>query len=156
MAQLSNAVKFLSNRFSGVFTKKSIEELISKDKISYEAAAEAMSVIPANDKSQESAEEVVSMTTDQKTIITKKALQNYFEGAKFDAMLNQVKEDDTLLYNEFQNIDNARARIMAEIVKKEEFNYNTLLDEIKTTGGTNQDILDKLIQTKVSVDEVKY
>ena len=106
MANLSSAVKFLSNKFTGIFSKESIEELISKDKISYEAAAEAISAMPNALKSSESAIEEVKMTSDQKTEIAKKALQKYFESVKFDAMLDQIKEDDTLLATEFNNIDN--------------------------------------------------
>ena len=156
MANLSSAVKFLSNKFTGVFSKESIEELVSKDKISYEAAAEAISAMPDALRSSESAVETVKMTNDQKTDIAKKALQKYFEDTKFEAMIDQIKKDDTLLATEFNNLDNALTRVKAEIVQKYEKDYNILLEEIKTTGGTNQEVLDKLIQTKLSVDDIKY
>ncbi len=156
MANLSSAVKFLSNKFTGVFSKESIEELVSKDKISYEAAAEAISAMPDALRSSESAVETIKMTTDQKTDIAKKALQKYFEDVKFEAMIDQIKKDDTLLATEFNNLDNALTRIKAEIVQKYEKDYNILLEEIKTTGGTNSEVLDKLIQTKLSVDDIKY
>ena len=137
-------------------SKKAVENLIANDLISYEAAAEAMSIIASNNSmSKESSDEVkaVTMTTDQKTIITKKALQNYFEDTKFNAMVELVKEDDTLLATEFNNIENARARIKAEIVAKEEHNFNSLLNQLKTTGGTNGEVIDKLLQTQVSLDD---
>ena len=68
-------------------------------------------------------------------------------------MVELVKEDDTLSATEFNNIENARARIKAEIVAKEEHNFNSLLNQLKTTGGTNKDIIDKLLQTQVSLDD---
>ena len=156
MSNLSSAVKFLSNRFTGVFSRESIEELVSKDKISYEAAAEAISAMPEPLRSSESVVEAVDITAEQKNIISEKALQKYFENVKFEAMLNQIKEDDTLLATEFTNLDNALTRIKAEIVQKYERDYNTILGEIKTTGGVNTEVVDKLIQTKLSVDEIKY
>ena len=156
MANLSSAVKFLSNKFNGIFSKESIEELIAKDKISFEAAAEALTVMPEGLRSSESTVETVDISSKQEDIINKKALQNYYEGVKFEAMLDQIKQDDTLLATEFNNVNNALTRIKAEIVQKYENNYNVLLEEIKTTGGTNKEILDKLIQTKLSVDEIKY
>ena len=156
MAKLSTCVSFLTKKFNNFVSKKAVENLIANDLISYEAAAEAMSIISSNGSmSRESSDEVeaVSMTTDQKTIITKKALQNYFEDTKFNAMVELVKEDDTLLATEFNNIENARARIKAEIVAKEEHNFNSLLNQLKTTGGTNGEVIDKLLQTQVSLDE---
>ena len=156
MAKLSTCVSFLTKKFNNFVSKKAVENLIANDLISYEAAAEAMSIIASdnNGMSKESSNDVetVAMTTDQKTIITKKALQNYFEDTKFNAMVELVKEDDTLLATEF-NIENARARIKAEIVAKEEHNFNTLLNQLKPTGGTNGEVIDKLLQTQVSLDD---
>ena len=157
MAKLSTCVSFLTKKFNNFVSKKAGENLIANDLISYEAAAEAMSIIASdnNGMSKESSNDVetVTMTTDQKTIITKKALQNYFEDTKFNAMVELVKEDDTLLATEFNNIENARARIKAEIVAKEEHNFNSLLNQLKTTGGTNGEVIDKLLQTQVSLDD---
>ena len=156
MAKLSTCVRFLTKKFNNFVSKKAVENLIANDLISYEAAAEAMSILSSNGSmSRESGSEVetVEMTTDQKSIITKKALQKYFEDTKFNAMVELVKEDDTLIATEFNNIENARARIKAEIVAKEEHNFNSLLNQLKTTGGTNKDIIDKLLQTQVSLDD---
>ncbi len=155
MSKLSSAVTFLSKIFNGIFSKESVEELINKDKISFEAAATVLSAMPEKLRSAEANVEHVDMDNGQKTDIAKKAIQCYFEDVKFKAMLDAIQDDDTLLATEFKNIDNARTRIKAEIVKKYEDNYNTLLNEIKTTGGTNKEILDKLIQTKVSVDDAE-
>ena len=58
-----------------------------------------------------------------------------------------------MLYTEFVNLDKARERIAAQIVAKEENNFNMLLNEMKTTTGTNKDILDKLISTNLDVTE---
>ena len=156
MAKLSTCVRFLTKKFNNFVSKKAVENLIANDLISYEAAAEAMSILSTNGSmSRESGSEVetVEMTTDQKSIIAKKALQKYFEDTKFNAMVELVKEDDTLIATEFNNIENARARIKAEIVAKEEHNFNSLLNQLKTTGGTNKDIIDKLLQTQVSLDD---
>lgn len=157
MLKLSSCVKFLSNRFSGIFSQESIKNLVANDSISYEAAAEAMSNITADGgvvSTESSKVEPVDFTNEQKTIITKKALQKYFENVKFEAMLDAIKQDDTLLATEYEEANNARTRIMAEIVSKAETNYNTLLNQLITTDGTNKELLEKLVQTKVSVDQV--
>ena len=70
-------------------------------------------------------------------------------------MLQAVKHDDTLLFTEFTNLENALKRVKSEIVAKEENNFNTLLNEIKTTTGDNNSIIDSLIQTKVDVSDVR-
>ena len=153
MNKLSSAVKYLSKNLPNMFGKASIEELVSKDKISYESASEAITLMSEKAMSTE-ATTAVKIDNEDKTNIATKALQQYFENTKFGAMVEAIKEDDTMLYTEYQNIENARARIMAEIVQKEEFNYNTLLNELKTVKNTNTELLDKLIQTKVSVDDI--
>ena len=54
MKKMSSVVAFLSSAIPGLFNKKSVEALVLADKISYDAAAEAMSAIDRAATSSES------------------------------------------------------------------------------------------------------
>ena len=156
MKKMSSVVPFLTSRLPGLFNKKSIEALVLADKISFESAAEAMSVIDSASISSESASagsngEVTK--SDTSVMQGKNDIEAQYKGIKFDAMLQAVKQDDTLLYTEYVNIENALKRIKSEIVAKEENNLNQLLNEIKTTTGDSNSMIDDLIQTTCSVDD---
>ncbi len=159
MKKMSSVVAFLSGAIPGLFNKKSVEALVLADKISYDAAAEAMSAIDSATISNESGSAEVNAGEVTKAELShmhgKDAIEAQYRDIKFEAMLQAVKHDDTLLFTEFTNIDNARKRLAAQIVAKEENNLNTLLNEIKTTTGDDNSILDSLIQTKVDVEDVR-
>lgn len=159
MKKMSSVVAFLSSAIPGLFNKKSVEALVLADKISYDAAAEAMSAIDRVTISNESGSAEVNAGEVTKAEIShmqgKDVIEAQYRDIKFEAMLQAVKHDDTLLFTEFTNIDNARKRLAAQIVAKEENNFNTLLNEIKTTTGDNNSIIDSLIQTKVDVEDVR-
>ena len=153
MAQISSTVKFLSNKFPGLLNKKSVENLVAQDKISYEAAMSVVSDI-------ESTEAVVN-SADMKSFdvpegIGEAAIKNYYGEVKSAAMVNAIKEDDTFLYNEFKEVDNARAKLAAEIISKKESDFNLFLNELKETTGADVGTCDKLIGVTPSVSEVTY
>lgn len=160
MKKMSSVVAFLSGAIPGLFNKKSVEALVLADKISYDAAAEAMSAIDRAATSSESSS-VVENNAGEVTkaelshMQGKDAIEAQYRDIKFEAMLQAVKHDDTLLFTEFTNLENALKRVKSEIVAKEENNFNTLLNEIKTTTGDNNSIIDSLIQTKVDVSDVR-
>lgn len=153
MADLSSTVSFLTKSFSGVFDKKSIESLVVGDQISYQCAAEAVSAIDLDGSRGLEATSAVNISGQAKEDIQKKANELYLKNVKLDAMINQVKEDDTLLYTEFMNLENLRKEVIGRIVQKEEFNLNQLLNECKTAGA-KAEVIDELVQTKVKVDDL--
>lgn len=159
MKKMSSVVAFLSGAIPGLFNKKSVEALVLADKISYDAAAEAMSAIDRATTSSESGSVENNAGEVTKAELShmqgKDAIEAQYRDIKFEAMLQAVKHDDTLLFTEFTNLENALKRVKSEIVAKEENNFNTLLNEIKTTTGDNNSIIDSLIQTKVDVSDVR-
>lgn len=160
MVNLSETAKYLSKQFPGIaFNKEAVESLVTNDKISYEAAANLVADIDTaashgvQSRSSESDVSPVDVDSKLEEMVGKKAVDHWFKDVKLGAMLEAIKKDDTLLYTEFVNNDKARERIMSEIVKKEEGNFNTLLNEIKTTTGTDKTLFDKLIGTSVDVTD---
>lgn len=152
---LSNLVNFISTKFPNAFNNKVVENLVTNDKISFEAAANLVATIDENSKDS-NARSVESQTSAISNLnandVTDKAVDNYFKGVKIGAMVEGIKKDDTMLYTEYVNLTNARERILSEIVKKEENNYNQLLNELKTTGADSS-IIDKLLDTTVDMTD---
>lgn len=159
MANLSATVKYLSGRFPGaIFSKESVEDLVTRDKISYECAASMVADIDANSAAGARGVEGTKVSPvnvkdeDLDRMIGKQAVNYYLKDVKINAMLEGIKKDDTMLYTEYVNVEKARERILAEIVQKEEGNFNTLLNEIKTTTGADKALLDKLTDTTCCID----
>lgn len=159
MVNLSETAKYLSKKFPGIaFNKDAVENLVTNDKISYEAAANLVADIDTAasngiSRSSEASTSPVDVDGKLEEMVGKKAVDHWFKDVKLGAMIEAIKKDDTLLYTEFVNNDKARERIVSEIVKKEEGNFNTLLNEIKTTTGTDKTLFDKLIGTSVDVTD---
>lgn len=158
MDKLSNTVKFLSNKFPGViFSKESIEQLVTRDKISYECAANMVADIDAAASAGARSSEGSTVSPinvkseDLDKMIGKQAVEYYLKDVKINAMLEAIKKDDTMLYTEFVNLEKARERLLAELSQKSEADFNTLLNEIKTTSGVDKALLDKLTDTACCV-----
>ena len=152
---LSNIVNIISTKFPNAFNKKVVENLVINDKISFESAANLVANIDARhanegSRSSESNNSAVSKLNEDS--VTDKAVDNFFKEVKLSAMVEGVKKDDTLLYTEYLNLTNARERVLSEIVKKEEGNFDQLLNELKTTGA-DASVIDKLLNTKVDMTD---
>jgi hypothetical protein len=158
MLNFSNAVQFIASKMPGVISKESVGSLVQDNKITYDAAANIVASLDASGVSGATSTESTTAgfdisSSDVDKMVGVKATEHFFKDMKFQAMLDAIKKDDTMLYTEFVNLDKARERIAAQIVAKEENNFNMLLNEMKTTTGTNKDILDKLISTNLDVTE---
>jgi len=160
MVNLSNTVKFLSSKFPGiVFSKEAVEDLVTRDKISYEAAANMVADIDtasaAGARSSEGSKvsPIDVSNDDLEKMIGAQAVKYYLKDVKINAMLEAIKKDDTMFYTEYVNIEKARERLLAELAQKTEADFNTLLNEIKTTTGTDKTLLDKLTDTACCVTE---
>ena len=86
-------------------------------------------------------------------MIGKQAVEYYLKDVKINAMLEAIKKDDTMLYTEFVNLEKARERLLAELSQKSEADFNTLLNELKTTSGVDKALLDKLTDTACCVTD---
>ena len=160
MINLSNVVSFLSKKFPGiVFSRESVESFVTQDKISFEAAANLVADIDSANSNGATGVEGAKVSPidvandDISKMVGAQAVNYYLKDVKINAMLEGIKKDDTMLYTEYVNLEKARERLLAEIAQKEENNFNTLLNEIKTTTGTDKGILDKLIDTSCCVNE---
>lgn len=152
---LSNVINFISTKFPGAFDKNVVENLVTNDKISFEAAANLVANIDAHSgDAQARSTEAQSSAVENlnKDDVTDKAVDNFFKGVKVGAMIEGVKKDDTMLYTEYVNLTNARERVLSEIVKKEEGNLNQLLNELKTTG-VDSSVIDKLLDTSTDITD---
>ena len=157
---LSTTLKFLSKTFSGrVVNKNELETLVNNDKISFESAASIVADIEnaeSADKtnpnlSRESANSPIDMNGDLDKMVGVKAINQYFKDVKFKAMLENIKKDDTMLYTEYVNLEKGLEKLHSEIIQKEEHNFNTLLNEIKTVSEKDNPILDKLVSTSLDI-----
>ena len=160
MNNLSTTLKFLSKTFDGqIVTKNELETLVNNDKVSFESAASIVADIEnaesaaKNDpnRSGESVSTPIDMGGDLEKMVGVKAVNQYFKDVKFNAMLENIKKDDTMLYTEYVTLEKAMEKIQAEIVQKEEQNFNTLLNEIKGVSEKDKPILDKLTSTRLDV-----
>ena len=160
MNNLSTTLKFLSKTFDGqIVTKNELETLVNNDKVSFESAASIVADIEnaesaaKNDpnRSGESVGTPIDMSGDLEKMVGVKAVNQYFKDVKFNAMLENIKKDDTMLYTEYVTLEKAMEKLQAEIVQKEEQNFNTLLNEIKSVSEKDKPILDKLTSTRLDV-----
>lgn len=160
MNNLSTTLKFLSKTFDGqIVTKNELETLVNNDKVSFESAASIVADIEnaesaaKNDpnRSGESVGTPIDMSGDLEKMVGVKAVNQYFKDVKFNAMLENIKKDDTMLYTEYVTLEKAMEKLHAEIVQKEEQNFNTLLNEIKSVSEKDKPILDKLTSTRLDV-----
>ena len=151
----SKVLSYISKCLPGIFNKSGVEELVTRNELSWEAANSIINDIERNaaNLSTESAKH--KDIADVKDMgIAQDALKRHFANVKFEALLNKIQDDDTLMYDEFVNIDNARNSIMSEIIAKHENELNILLNQIKTTGGVNAETVDTLITTKLGVASI--
>ena len=146
----SNSVAVLANKFPNLFKKNSIESLVASNKISYQTAMDAITSIESN-----SAMDGFDMEKGTETPLIDDAIAREIAGTKFKAMLEQLKKDDTFMFDEFVSLDNARNKLAAEIIAKNESNFNLFLEELKTVNGTDKDLIDNLIQTKLCVTDIE-
>lgn len=162
MNNLSTTLKFLSKTFDGqIVTKNELETLVNNDKVSFESAASIVADIEnaesaaKNDpnRSGESVGTPIDMSGDLEKMVGVKAVNQYFKDVKFNAMLENIKKDDTMLYTEYVTLEKAMEKIQAEIVQKEEQNFNTLLNEIKGVSEKDKPILDKLTSTRLDLGD---
>ena len=162
MNNLSTTLKFLSKTFDGqIVTKNELETLVNNDKVSFESAASIVADIEnaesaaKNDpnRSGESVSTPIDMSGDLEKMVGVKAVNQYFKDVKFNAMLENIKKDDTMLYTEYVTLEKAMEKIQAEIVQKEEPNFNTLLNEIKGVSEKDKPILDKLTSTRLDLGD---
>ena len=149
----SNVLSYISKKMPGVLSRESVEELVSKNELSWEAASAIISDADAFARSTEAMthKDIVDINN---TGIAQDAIKRHFANVKFEALLNKIQDDDTLMYDEFVNIDNARNEIMSKIIAKHENDLNILLNEVKTTGGANAEILETLVCTKLCVASI--
>lgn len=162
MNNLSTTLKFLSKTFDGqIVTKNELETLVNNDKVSFESAASIVADIEnaesaaKNDpnRSGESVGTPIDMSGDLEKMVGVKAVNQYFKDVKFNAMLENIKKDDTMLYTEYVTLEKAMEKIQAEIVQKEEQNFNTLLNEIKGVSEKDKPILEKLTSTTLDLSD---
>lgn len=160
MTNLSTTLKFLSKTFGGrAITKNTLETLVNNDKISFESAASIVADIDNaasddNARSHESATNTpVDMSGDLEKMIGTKAIDHYFKDVKLSAMIEGIKKDDTMLYTEYVTLEQAREKLLSEIVRKEEYNFNTMLNEIKNTSEKDNAILEKLTSTALDLGD---
>lgn len=154
----SKVLSYISKCLPGIISKESVEELISRNELSWEAANSIVSDLDmAGARSTESSDTKVvhKDIADVKDMgIAEDAFKRHYANVKFEALLNKIQDDDTLMYDEFVNIDNARNKIMSDIIAKHETDLNIMLNQLKTTGGTNASAIDALIQTKLGVASI--
>lgn len=149
----SNVLSYISKKMPGVLSRESVEELVSKNELSWEAASAIISDADTFARSTEAMthKDIVDINN---TGIAQDAIKRHFANVKFEALLNKIQDDDTLMYDEFVNIDNARNEIMSKIIAKHENDLNILLNEVKTTSGANAEILETLVCTKLGVASI--
>ncbi len=153
----SNVLSYISECLPGIFSKECVEELVTRNELSWEAANSIVTDIDLS----ESARSSESTAVKHKNIadvdnmgIAEDAFKRHYANVKFEALLNKIQDDDTLMYDEFVNIDNARNKIMSDIIAKHENDLNVMLNQVKTTGGVNAAAIDALIQTKLGVASI--
>lgn len=153
----SKTIMFMAKVFPGVFSKESVEKMVVADQISIEAAGACF--VQAEARSAE-AVQGSGVPTDglegiDKDALDKIAKEQYFANVKFQAMLSQLKEDDTFLHDEFVSIDNARNKAIADIVATRERDFNMMLQSLKTADGVDKEVIDSLLQTKLKVEDIR-
>jgi hypothetical protein len=169
MNTFNNSLPSLLRSFPGIISEESIKQLISDDKeiISYENAAECFSVIDAYKKqnadktqSRESTGEIDTASKgdfetkgeDDFTLTTMK--NHHFANIKFKALVDFAKQDDVFKYNHYAEVDAMRNRAASDIIAKYESEFNSFLISLQGTEGVDKSIINSLVQTKLSVDEI--
>ncbi len=143
-----NLITVFTKKLPHIFSKESITDLITKNKISFIQAKESLAAIDLTSEAYDK-----DISTD--SIVSKMQKLGFYANVKFEAMLESAKEDERMLYDEFVNLDNARNKIISEIVSKKEGDINALLQAIKTLPGVNEKEIDELIGVSVKVEDLK-
>lgn len=152
----SKTVSYIASKIPQAFSKESVENMITSNSLSWESANSIIGSIEAytaNMSLENDGPVHVKTASTPDMGIAEDALKASFASIKFNALLKMIEDDDTLAYDEFCNIDNARNKIMAEIISKHENDLNILLNELKTTGADASEI-DNLINTKLAVMDI--
>ena len=144
-----NAIMVVAKQFPKSFSPESVQQMIENGIISYESAANLLSIIDPSMASE--ADNFMEMGDKPNTAQDhiREAKARYFEDLKFKALLECVKEDDTMLYEDFVSVDNARRQIMAKIVQQKEGALNDMLNEVKAAYGCDPTLIDGLIKTRI-------
>jgi hypothetical protein len=155
----------LIRSFPGSVSREAIEHIVTDPRsgMSYECAAKCIAEIDATNEIFNAAlhsRESVPMdrasgqdfaTNGPAKFVLEEANLKNFANVKFQALVDLAKKDDSLLYNEFVEVDNARDRVAADVVSKYEHDFNSFLVALQTTEGVDKSIVDSLIQTKIHV-----
>jgi hypothetical protein len=150
---LSSVFTFIGKRYPKAISNEAVESLVTANKISFPDAAECAASIETANVTTEAAPIVNEANFKEMEGAVNEAVKRDFANAKFEAMLQGIKEDNTLLYKEFADIDNARNNVISEILKGET-QFNSLLNQLKTTQGVDKNIIDNLIQVKVELTDI--
>ena len=145
---MSTVVAYLTRKINGCMSVRSVESLMSHDKISFEATSEALSNIEGNVGviSCES-ESAIDTGAIEDNVEANPSVDLMFKDVKLGAMLELAKKDNTMLYQEYTRLENLREEVIKQLSDKLEPHLNVLLNEIKSTGAANDEVLDKLIDT---------
>lgn len=164
MKNYSKELVILSKEMPESLSRESIKDLTQQNLVSFEVANESLMAIEAYQDDLEDEEETLSkesfsnkidditgLDVSKNTVL--KGIEKQFEHTKFEMMLQKCKETDKNLFDEYVNISEALQNIKQQIEKNSEYYINSSLSELRTISGVNFDIIDKLIQTKVSMDD---
>ena len=92
----SNVLSYISKKMPGVLSRESVEELVSKNELSWEAASAIISDADAFARSTEAVthKDIVDINN---TGIAQDAIKRHFANVKFEALLNKIQDDDTFM-----------------------------------------------------------
>lgn len=164
MKNYSKELVILSKEMPESLSRESIKDLTQQNLVSFEVANESLMAIEAYQDDLEDEEETLSKESFNNKIdditgldvsknTTLKGIEKQFKHTKLEMMLENCKETNKNLYDEYVNISEALQNITQEIEKNSEYYINSSLSELKTISGVNFDIIDKIIQTKVSMND---
>jgi hypothetical protein len=146
----SNIIAFLAKEIPGLLSKESINDLVSKNDISYDAAMESLNFITA-DFGKEAKDGGVKTDDD---LLAKHAKFGFLSSAKFKAELESSRQDERLLFEEFIRVDAARDALIAKISERQEALINNVLHHLKTVSGVDQGIVDDMLGLRLKAQSV--
>lgn len=146
----SNLFLLLAKRVPRLFSKESVNELVSQNKISFEHAKESLASIDLTDLTKKA-----ETNTNTTSTMEKMDKLGFYAQVKFEAMLESAKEDDRMLYDDFVEIDNQRNKIIAEIASKREGDVNSLLNALKTLPNVESNEIDEMISLSIKVEDIR-
>lgn len=150
-----DALYVVAKKFPKAFSSESIQRMIEEEMISFESASNLLAITDGSISKEDMVQfGGITDTPQSSEDHIRVAKTKYFEDLKFKALLECIKEDDTLLYEEFVEIDNARKSLMNKIITREENKFNTLLSQVKSANGCDTNLIDGLIKTKVRLEDL--